>query len=74
MARSGRWRVVRSIPAGDESKKAGDDDAARVYVTFMYDPAKAGVATKIKYGLVKKLYGAYPPRSGFADIELVPAT
>ena len=63
-----RWRVTRSLAAGDENKKAGDDYAARVYVTFMYDPVKAGVATKIKYGLVKKLYGEYPPHSGISYI------
>lgn len=63
-----RWRVARSLPAGDESKKAGDDYAARVYVTFVYDPAKAGVSAKLKYGLVKKLYGEYPPHSGISYI------
>lgn len=63
-----RWRVARSLPTGDETKKAGDDYAARVYVTFLYDPAEAGVTTKMKYGLVKKLYGEYPPHSGISYI------
>lgn len=59
-----RWRVPRAIPGGNEKSKAGDDYAARLYVTFRYDPAKAGRGTRIKYGLAKKLYGEYPPHSG----------
>ena len=59
-----RWRVSHTIAKGNEKSKAGDDYAARVYVTFKYDPAKAGGGTRFKYGLVKKLYGEYPPHSG----------
>lgn len=59
-----RWRVTRAIPGGDEKSKRGDDFASRVYVTFRYAPSKAGTATRIKYGLVKTLYGDYPPHAG----------
>lgn len=31
---SWRWKIERTIAAGDESRKAGDDYAARVYVIF----------------------------------------
>lgn len=59
-----RWRVARAIAEGDEKSKAGDDYAARIYVTFRYDPSKAGRAMRFKYGLVKRLYGEHPPHSG----------
>lgn len=59
-----RWKVSRAIAKGDEKSKAGDDYAARIYVTFRYDPSKAGRGTRFKYGLVKTLYGEYPPHSG----------
>lgn len=59
-----RWRVPHALKKGDERSKAGDDYAARLYVTFRYDPAKAGRGTRIKYALVKKLYGEYPPHAG----------
>lgn len=63
-----RWRMPHSIAKGDEKSKDGDDYAARIYVTFRYDPSKAGRGTRFKYGLVKKLYGEYPPHSGLSYI------
>lgn len=59
-----RWRVSHAIAKGDEKTKAGDDYAARIYVTFRYDPSKVGAGTRIKYGLAKALYGEYPPHAG----------
>ncbi|MBI5630679.1 MAG: DUF3047 domain-containing protein [Elusimicrobia bacterium] len=59
-----RWRVSHSIPKGDEQRGSGDDYAARIYVTFRYDPSKVGAGTRIKYGLAKALYGEYPPHAG----------
>ena len=63
-----RWRVSHSIARGNERSKKGDDYAARVYVTFKYDPAKAGRALRLKYGIIKALYGEYPPHSGISYI------
>ncbi len=58
-----RWKIARVLPKGDETRKAGDDYAARVYVAFVYDPARAGAGTRFKYGLAKKLRGEYPPHA-----------
>ena len=59
-----RWLVPQAMRKGDELSKAGDDYAARVYVTFRYDPSRAGAGMRFKYGIAKKLYGEYPPHSG----------
>lgn len=58
-----RWRVEGTLPKGDERRKSGDDYAARVYAAFKYDPSRAGAATRLKYGLAKRLRGAYPPHA-----------
>lgn len=63
-----RWKVAAPLAHGDERKKRGDDFAARVYVTFRYDPAKAGFAMRSKYRLAKALYGEYPPHAGIAYV------
>lgn len=59
-----RWKVAGVLPKGEERSKKGDDYAARVYVTFRYDPARAGPGTRLKYGIARRLYGEYPPHSG----------
>lgn len=58
-----RWKVDRVFDKGDATKKTGDDYPARVYIIFEYDPQKASLGKKAKYGLAKKLYGEYPPHS-----------
>lgn len=63
-----RWKVAGTVPGGDENKKSGDDYAARVYVTFRYDPSRVGLATRLKYAAVKKLRGEYPPHNAIAYI------
>ncbi|HAZ08403.1 MAG TPA: hypothetical protein DCZ01_07775 [Elusimicrobia bacterium] len=59
-----RWRVSHSLAKGDEKTKAGDDYAARIYVTFRYDPSKVGAGAQIKYGFAKTFYGEHPPHAG----------
>lgn len=59
-----RWRISGTIVGGDERSKRGDDYAARIYVTFKYEPSKVGAATRLKYGLARRLLGEYPPHSG----------
>lgn len=59
-----RWRVAGTVPGGDERFRRGDDYAARVYVLFKYDPARASRSTRVKYALAKALFGEYPPQSG----------
>ncbi|MCL7487760.1 MAG: DUF3047 domain-containing protein [Desulfobulbaceae bacterium] len=58
-----RWKVGKVYARGNVEKKSGDDYPLRVYVMFKYDPEKASVGERIKYGLAKTLYGAYPPKS-----------
>ncbi len=60
---SWRWKIGGTIPDGDVRTKKGDDYAARIYVTFKYDPKKAGVWERLKYGTFKALYGEYPPKA-----------
>lgn len=59
---SWKWKIQKAL-AGDGKKKSGDDYAARLYIAFKYDPKKASLWEKTKYGLVKTLYGAYPPKA-----------
>jgi len=56
-----RWKVSNVYIKGNALEKAGDDYPMRIYVTFKYDPRDPHVKRKIKYGLVKLLYGQYPP-------------
>ena len=58
-----RWKVSNVFKKGNAKKRAGDDYPIRVYIIFKYDPAKASFGQRIKYGLVKKIYGEYPPHS-----------
>ncbi len=57
------WKVDRIISKGDETQKKGDDYAARVYVTFRFDPDKATFWERTKFSVLKKIYGEYPPKA-----------
>jgi hypothetical protein len=57
------WKINRIIEKGDETKKQGDDYAARIYVTFKYDPERSTLWERTKYGTVKLFYGQYPPKA-----------
>lgn len=59
-----RWKVGSVYKKGDAEEKSGDDYPLRVYIVFKYDPGTASIGTRIKYGLVKSIYGEYPPHSG----------
>lgn len=59
-----RWKVAGTLPEGDARKKSGDDYAARVYVTFRYDPEKASPGMHFMYSVAKRLHGEYPPHAG----------
>ncbi|MBN1545225.1 MAG: DUF3047 domain-containing protein [Syntrophaceae bacterium] len=58
-----QWRVMNIYQKGNTRTKAGDDYPLRVYILFQYDPEKAGLVDRIKYGIAKRLYGEYPPQS-----------
>lgn len=56
------WKINRVIADGDETRKRGDDYAARIYVTFRFDPGRASFWERTKFGMMKQLYGEYPPK------------
>jgi hypothetical protein len=56
------WKIDRVINKGDETKKGGDDYAARIYVTFKYDPSHATFLERTKLGAIKMFHGEYPPK------------
>jgi hypothetical protein len=58
-----KWKVENILKKGDAGRKEGDDYPARIYVTFQYDPAKAGFFEKSKYEAARLIYGQYPPHS-----------
>jgi hypothetical protein len=62
------WKIGE-IPEGSSAKsKETDDFAARIYVTFAYDPARASGLTRAEFGLAKSIYGNYPPMSALSYI------
>jgi len=60
---SWRWKADNVYTRGNPKEKTGDDYPIRVYVMFQYDPNKAEMAEKLRYGIAKTIYGAYPPHS-----------
>jgi len=58
-----RWKAENVYKKGNAASRKGDDYPIRVYVTFKYNPGKAGVSLRMQYGLARKLYGEYPPHS-----------
>ncbi len=56
------WKVDDIITKGDVTKKSGDDYAARIYVTFRFDPEKASFWESAKFKTYKALYGEFPPK------------
>jgi len=56
-----RWKVQSVLVKGDARRKEGDDYAARLYVAFKYEPARATVWEKAKYGAYRLVYGVDPP-------------
>jgi hypothetical protein len=57
-----RWRVENIIQKGDETKKDGDDYAARVYVNFRYDPEKASPWERTNTDWSSRFTGTIPQK------------
>ncbi|MDP1708035.1 MAG: DUF3047 domain-containing protein [Gammaproteobacteria bacterium] len=55
-----RWKIEHVIEAGDVTSKQGDDYAARIYVTFAYEPDKVSLGRRLKYQAARILYGDVP--------------
>lgn len=56
-----RWKVSALVQKGDLATKAGDDFAARFYVTFDLDPERLPAGERMKIGLARMLYGPGVP-------------
>ena len=55
------WRVDAPLAAADMTTKAGDDYAARVYVSFKVAPEALGFGTRAKLALARSIYGDQVP-------------
>jgi hypothetical protein len=56
-----RWRVDAPLVNADMATKAGDDYAARVYVTFSLPDEAMDFSTRFKLGLARGLFGQDVP-------------
>jgi len=56
-----RWRVDAPLVAADMATKAGDDYAARVYVSFELPESELSFFTKAKLKLARSIYGDVVP-------------
>jgi hypothetical protein len=55
-----RWKILNIISKSNVRTKEGDDYPARIYVTFQYDPEKAGFKEKAKFKIGQMLFGDVP--------------
>jgi hypothetical protein len=56
-----RWRIDAPLVSADLNTKAGDDYAARVYITFAVPPEALGFATRTKLSLARSIWGPSVP-------------
>jgi hypothetical protein len=63
-----KWRVGNLIDSSDPKVKEGDDYAARIYVTFAYDPARASLKEKTENAFARTLYGETPPHAALSYV------
>ncbi len=63
-----RWKIGSVYKKGDARTREGDDYPIRVYIMFEYDPEQAGAFEKMKYGMARSIYGAYPPHSSLSYV------
>jgi hypothetical protein len=56
-----RWRIDAPLKTADMRTKAGDDYAARVYLSFAVSPDTLGVGTRIALGVARALRGNQVP-------------
>ena len=56
-----RWRVDRDLPPRNSRERSGDDFAARVYVAFRFEPARASAWERLKRASLGLIYGGELP-------------
>ncbi|MBL8396707.1 MAG: DUF3047 domain-containing protein [Candidatus Accumulibacter sp.] len=52
-----QWRIDAPVAGADMTRKAGDDYAARVYLTFAVPPERLSLATRAQLRLARSIYG-----------------
>lgn len=55
------WRIDAPVASADMTRKAGDDYAARVYLTFDVPPEQLTLGTRAKLRLARSIYGSQVP-------------
>lgn len=63
-----RWKVDNILRNGDASRKEGDDYPARVYITFAFDPDRAGYLERLEQQAARLVYGRDTPYRAIAYI------
>jgi hypothetical protein len=63
-----RWRIDEGLAPADERSKAGDDFAARVYVTFVFEPERASLLRRAARRLATAVYGEAMPGSSLTYV------
>ncbi len=58
-----KWKILHPLPGSDLSRKAGDDYAARIYVTFAYNPERAGFWKRLAHKAASSSAGKELPGS-----------
>ena len=56
-----RWKIERGLQIADERAKTGDDFAARVYVMFRFEAARASLWERMQHALGTRIYGDVIP-------------
>ncbi len=65
---SWRWKVLNVVAGGDLRTKAGDDFAARVYVTFDLDTASLSAGERMQLGMARLVYGDKVPAAALCYV------
>lgn len=56
-----QWKVNNILRKGDVTRKDGDDYPARIYITFAFDPDRAGYLERLKQQAARLVYGEKIP-------------
>jgi hypothetical protein len=56
-----RWKVAGTVADADLTDRRRDDAAARVIVTYAYEPAKLGLLRRAEYQAIRLVAGDVPP-------------
>ena len=56
-----RWKVDNVLHKGDVSSKDGDDYPARIYISFAFDPDRAGYLERLGYEAARLIHGQDVP-------------